>query len=156
MFKRFNTLKSTPQILITAALFAFIAILSIPWGLVLCIIALPTLTFFNYANAKPFIVKTVHSALSLVAGFIALLPALEIDSNRRVSACNAGDDIACQVIVDDYDTEWELVTNKNALRLIELKKQEIANAKAEKAMQKAEKYKKEAKGHGKEAEGLEE
>ena len=57
MIKRFNTLKSTPQILISVALFGFVAILSIPWGTILCIIALPSLTFFNYTKGKSLIAK---------------------------------------------------------------------------------------------------
>ena len=67
-----------------------------------------------------------------------------MDSNRRVSACNAGDDVACKTIVDSWDSEWhlDLVTDKNTLRLIELEKQKIANTKAETAIQEAKKYKK--------------
>ena len=94
--------------------------------------------------------------MSFVAGFIALFPAQEMDSNRRVSACNSGDDVACKKIVDNWDSEWhlDLVTDKNTLRLIELKKQEIANTKAEKALQEAKKYKKEAKIYQREAKEL--
>ena len=130
MIKRFNALKLTPQVLITTGLFAIIATLNIPWGLVLCLVALPALTFFNYAKGKSTVARTPYTGLSLVAGFIALIPALDIDSNRRVSACNAGDDISCKEIFNHWETEWYLVTDKNALRLIELKKQEIANTKA--------------------------
>ena len=79
---------------------------------------------------------------------------MEIDSNRRVSACNKGDDASCKEIVDSWDTEWDLVTNKNALRLIEIKKQEIANKKAEEAKQKALKYKIDAKRYEREAKEL--
>ena len=88
MIRRFNTLKLTPQVLITTGLFAIVATFNIGWGLVLCLIALPALTLFNYAKGKPLVARILYTALSLVAGFIALLPAMEIDSNRRVSACN--------------------------------------------------------------------
>ena len=154
MIRRFNTLKLTPQVLITTGLFAIVATFNIGLGLVLCLIALPALTLFNYAKGKPLIARILYTALSLVAGFIALLPAMEIDSNRRVSACNMGDDASCKEIVGSWDTEWDLVTNKNALRLIELKKQEIANKKAEEATQKALKYKIDAKRYEREAKEL--
>ena len=154
MIRRFNTLKLTPQVLITTGLFAIVATINIGLGLVLCLIALPALTLFNYAKGKPLVARILYTALSLVAGFIALLPAMEIDSNRRVSACNTGDDASCKEIVESWDTEWDLVTNKNALRLIELKKQEIANKKAEEATQKALKYKIDAKRYEREAKEL--
>ena len=86
MIKRFNTLKSTPQILIAVALFGFVAILSILWGAILCIIALPALTFFNYTKGKSLIAKIVHSALSLVAECFALFPSLEIANAKAERA----------------------------------------------------------------------
>ena len=156
MIKRFNTLKLTPQVVLTTGLFAVIATLSIDWGLVLCLVILPALTFFNYAKGKSLVARIVYTGMSFAAGFIALFPAQEMDSNRRVSACNAGDDVACKTIVDSWDSEWhlDLVTDKNTLRLIELKKQKIANTKAEKAIQEAKKYKKDAKIHEREAKEL--
>ena len=60
MLKRFNTLKLAPQVLVTTGLFAIIAALSIDWGLLLCLVVLPALTFFNYAkNNKQYYVVNI-------------------------------------------------------------------------------------------------
>ena len=75
--------------------------------------------------------KRFSIPLGLVAGFVALSFFVDGQVNEMVAKCNAGDQAACNKIIETYPSVWDEVTETGA-------KQKIAKLQAEKAKAEAE------------------
>lgn len=134
-----NSLNSTKKILLTALFFGTIALANATLGAVLCILALPLLTAFSFSREYKIKGRLARTLLSLIAGFIAVIPGINREVNQIINSCNKGDVVACRDVADNHSSSWDEITSKEGLALINDKKKDIAAEKALEELQKVEK-----------------